>query len=314
MDDRKKKIEEINKIYQDMISSEEENQKLKFTELYKSMHEPLSSVEKQKQEQIELLKKSFSSAKSSISDILSSEIPNSNSYIDRYFDMAKDIDDKNLSHATKDLLSFTENINKDKFKYDMDQLNKIEPIHEFKYQKLQDFPDYGKMITDSLKNQRDSLVLVVNHLEEHNLLLKEQIENDNLASKNIIDENKKTANEQIKLLKEQIDKSDASFAKQLKDSRVSMRLTRISMRWTICIAVVSIAIAIGSTIWSVNKTEEIYDKENNSSDIQHNEVKLILKENTNKTLNLDIEQLKVLNQILESIKENKVIKDKNISK
>jgi len=307
MDEKKKKIEEINKIYQNLISSEEENQKQKLTELYKSIHEPLSSAEKQKQEQIELLKKSFSGAKSSISDILVSEIPNSNSYIKRYFDMAEDIDDKDLLHVTKDLLSFTENINKDKFKYDMDQLNKIEPIHEFKHQRLLDYPNYGKIITDSL-------VLVVNHLEDNNSLLKEQIENNNLASKNIIDENKKTADEQIQLLKEQIDKSDASFEKQLEDSRKSMTLTRKSMKWTIGIAVVSIAIAIGSTIWSVNKTEEIYDKENNSSDIQHNELKEILENNSNKNLIFEDKQLKVLNQILEAIKENETIKDKKIVK
>lgn len=308
MDDKKKKIEEINKIYQNLISSAEENQKLKFTELDKSMHEPLYSVEKQKQEQIELLKKSFNSAKSSISDIFSSEIPNSNSYIDRYSDMVKDIkDDKNLSYATKDLLSFTENINKDKFKYDMDQLNKIEPIHEFQHQKLQDFPNYGKMITDSLKNQRDSLVLVVNHLEEHNSLLKEQIENDNLASKSIIEENKKTANTQIELLKQQIDKSDKSFAEQLKDSRKQMR-------WTIAIAVVSIVTAIGSTIWSLNKSEEIYYKEDNSSNLQHKELIEILENDNSKNLILEDKQLNVLNKILQSLNEKKIIKDKNISK
>ena len=303
MDDKKKKIEEINKIYQNLISSEEENQKQKLTELYKSIHEPLTSVEKQKQQEIELFKNSFSSAKSSISDILASEIPNRNSYIDRYADLARDIDNKNLLHTTKDLLSFTENINKDKFKYDMEQLNKTEPIHEIKHPRLPDYPNYGKMITNSL-------VLVVNQLEKNNSLLKEQIECNNLASKNIIDENKKTADEQIKLLKEQIDKSDASFEKQLEDSRESMTLTRKSMKWTICIAVVSIAIAIGSTIWSLNKTEEIYIKENDSGDKQHNELKEILENNSNKDLIFEDKQLKVLNQILESIKENKLSEKK----
>jgi len=299
MDEKKKKFEEINKIYQNLIRSEEENQKQKLIELYK----PLSSVEKQKQKEIELLKKSFSSAESSISDILTNEISNRDSYIDRYSEMARDIDNKNLLHATKDLLSFTENINKDKFKYDMEQLNKIEPIYEIKHPRLQDFPNYVKTITDSL-------VLVVNHLEKNNSLLKEQIECNNLASKNIIDENKKTADEQIQLLKEQIDKSDSSFEKQLEDSRESMTLTRKSMKWTIGIAVVSIAIAIGSTIWSVNKTEEIYIKENDSGDNQHNELKKILENNSNKDLIFEDKQLKVLNQILESIKENKLSEKK----
>ncbi|MFA7571260.1 MAG: hypothetical protein WCY75_08515 [Sulfurimonadaceae bacterium] len=170
MNEKKKKIEEINKIYQNPISSEEENQKQKLTELYKSIHEPLTSVEKQKQQEIELLKKSFSSVKSSIGDILVSEIPNSNRYIKRYFDMAEDIDDK-------DLLSFTENINKDKFKYDMEQLNKTEPIHEIKHPSFPDFPNYGKRITDSL-------VLVVNQLEEHKSLLKEQIEKKEVSQVN----------------------------------------------------------------------------------------------------------------------------------
>lgn len=308
MDDKKKKIEEINKIYQNFISSEEEKQKQKFSELYKSIHEPLSSVEQQKQEQIELLKKSFNSVKSSMSDISSSEIPNSNSYIGRYDDMAQNlIDAKNLSHATKDLLSFTENINKDKFKYDMEQLNKIEPIYEFKHQELQDFPNYGKMITDSLKNQRDSVIKIVEHLEEHSAILKDQIENNNLASQNIIDENKKTANEQIKLLKQQIDKSDKSFAKQLEDSRKQMR-------WTIAIAVVSIVVAIGSTIWSLNKSEDIYYKEDNSSNLQHKEIKEILENNNNKNLVLEDKQLNVLNQILQSLNEKKILKDNNITK
>lgn len=295
MDDKKKKIEEINKIYQNLISSEEENQKLKFTELYKSMHEPLFSVEKQKQQEIELLKKSFSSAKSSISDILSSEMPNSNSYIDRYFDMARDIiDDKNLSHATKDLLSFTENINKDKFKYDMDQLNKIEHIHEFKHQRLQDFPNYGKIITDSL-------VLVVNHLEKNNLLLKEQIEYDNLASKKIIDENKTTANEQIKLLKEQIERVNDSSKSQGRNNRIAIGITLI-------VAAVSIYFSFKTTKISADKADEIYEKENKSSDKQHEELKKILENSGNKNLILEDKQLNVLNQIFESIK------DKNISK
>lgn len=295
MDGKKKKIEEINKIYQNLISSEEENQKLKFTELYKSMHEPLSSVEKQKQQEIELLKKSFSSAKSSISDILSSEMPNSNSYIDRYFDMARDIiDDKNLSHATKDLLSFTENINKDKFKYDMDQLNKIEHIHEFKHQRLQDFPNYGKIITDSL-------VLVVNHLEKNNLLLKEQIEYDNLASKKIIDENKTTANEQIKLLKEQIERVNDSSKSQGRNNRIAIGITLI-------VAAVSIYFSFKTTKISADKADEIYEKENKSSDKQHEELKKILENSGNKNLILEDKQLNVLNQIFESIK------DKNISK
>lgn len=283
-DELKKKLEEVNKIYL------KENIK-KLQEFEKNLISP-SLKEKQ-----ELYNQSFESLESSMNKILEKDIPNKDKYFDTYSQIAENLSSSNdLSINTQKILSLTENLNKEQFKYDMDRLIIEQP-------KLYNTTNYGQIITDSLKQQRDSLVLVVTHLEENNSLLKKQIKDHNITSKEIIEENKKLATEQIKLLENQVINSEKSFTQQLSDSKKTLYIT-------IGIAVVSIAIAIGSTIWSVNKTEEIYIKENVSGDNQHNQLKEILENNSNKDLIFEDKQLKVLNQILESIKENKLSEKK----
>lgn len=307
----KKKIEEANKIYRNMITGN-------IFDVNKSF-ENLLTPEKQIKKEMDLLSKSIKNVQNSIQDGLLEDIQDK--YIDRYSDIAQNLSEKKEFLETSiDLTSLGKEINNEIYKYKMDDINHREKLfHDFEHAKPIEFRNYAHEMLEEFKIQNEKLSTVIEHLKTQNesldiqikqdkassekqiYKLQEQIESNNLASKNIIDENKETANQQIQLLKEQIDKSDVSFAKQLKDSRKSMK-------WTIGIAVVSIAIAIGSTIWSANKTEEIYNKENISSDEQHKEIKEILKNNSNKNLNSEEKQLKVLNQIFESMNNKRISK------
>lgn len=273
MDDRKKKIEEINKIYQDMISSE-----------------------KEKEKEIELLSQSINSVQNSMQNRLLGDIKDK--YIDKYSDIAQSLSDKKeFLEASSALVSLGKEINNDIYKYKMDDINnRAKQFHDFEYAKPIESRNYASEMLKEFKIQNERLNIVIEKLEKQNESLDSQIEHDKLSSE-----------KQIETLQEQIKKVDDS-------SKSQGRYNRIAIGITLLVAVISIVFSFKTTKISADKADEIYEKENNSSDKQHEELKKILENSGNKNLILEDKQLNVLNQIFESIKENETIKDKNISK
>jgi len=292
MDDKKKKIEEINKIYQDMISSEREKAKEKFKELLNGT----SSLEEQRKKEIELLSQSINSVQNSMQDRLLGDIKDK--YIDKYSDIAQSLSDKKeFLEASSALVSLGKEINNDIYKYKMDDINnRAKQFHDFEYAKPIEYRNYASEMLEEFKIQNERLNIVIEKLEKQNESLDSQIEHDKLSSE-----------QQINTLQEQIKQNNKSSTKQDIYNWIAIGITLI-------VAVMSIVFSFKTTKISADKADEIYEKENNSSDKQHEELKKILENSGNKNLILEDKQLNVLNQILESIKEDETIKDKNISK
>jgi len=110
-----------------------------------------------------------------------------------------------------------------------------------------------KNITEQNKKLQKALI-DIGHIPEQNQLLKEQI-----------NDNKKSADEQIEKLKIIISKNEISSTEQNDGIKTTICIT-------ICIAIFSIAISIYSINSSTNKADEIYQKENNSTSKQHQEL------------------------------------------
>lgn len=297
MDDKKKQelnnaLENANKIYQDMISSEREKAKEKLKEFLNGT----SSLEAQRKKEIELLSQSINSVQNSMQDKFVKDIKDK--YIDKYSDIAQSLSDKKeFLEASSALASLGKEINNDIYRYKMDDINiREKQFHNIEYAKPIEFRNYANEMLEEFKIQNEKLNIVIEHLKTQNESLDIQIKNDELSSE-----------KQIAKLQEQIKKIDDSSKSQGIYNGFAIGITLI-------VAVMSIVFSFKTTKISADKADEIYEKENNSSDKQHEELKKILENSGNKNLILEDKQLNVLNQIFESIKENETIKDKNISK
>jgi len=177
--------------------------------------------------------------------------------------------------STKSLLSLAESIDKEQFKIDMGELSYREHISH----PLPEIRNYTQEMLDVLEVQKETLHKIVVHSDKQNNFLKQQV-----------------------ILTEE------SSKEQGKNNRIAIYIT-------LFVAVISIAVSVYSMNLSIKKSEEIYQKENNSSTLQNSIVNSKLeniKQNTNnKKLIKNIKnQTIILNHILEELKG----KDKNDTK
>lgn len=290
MDDKKKR--EIEEAYQKRWGNNnfEKKQTLQdLTKVYEELQSSISSAignDKQSENlRIQEFMTSQKLADSLVKESLSLNIPTLQDILKSNIELKKDfLENKDYMKSANAAINFTKEVNNDIYKYKMDGVNKREKqFHDIEYAKPIESRNYANEMLEEFKIQNEKLNIVIEKLDIHNDSTERQIAQDKASSI-----------EQIKKLQDQIDDNNKS--------------SWIVIIITLVIAVVSIIFSWKTTEISANKTDEIYKLENNSSDIQHNELKLILKENTNKTLNLDIEQLNVLNKILQSLNEKKITK------
>ena len=203
---------------------------------------------------------------------------------------------ENLLESSQNLLSISEEINKDKFKYDMNKLHSrklpqyVPPSH-----KLPNMPNYGKEIIESLEIQKESLSIIVCRMTEQNEISQKQVNLNKLSSK-----------QQIEALEKQIKQNKVSTEQQNNDTKKMIKIT-------VFIAFISILIAMLTAVFSIKKADEIYDKENKSSKQQHSE--LLSQIDTIKNKDLDNKQIEILTAILKTMeKKNSKLKSKDVKK
>jgi len=203
---------------------------------------------------------------------------------------------ENLLESSQNLLSISEEINKDKFKYDMNKLHSRKlPQHVPPSHKLPNMPNYGKEIIESLEIQKESLSIIVCRMTEQNEISQKQVDLNKLSSK-----------QQIKALEKQIEQNKVSTEQQNNDTKKMIKIT-------VFIAFISILIAIVTAVFSIKKADEIYDKENKSSKQQHSELLSLI--DTIKNKDLDNKLIEILTAILKTMeKKNSKLKSKDVKK
>jgi hypothetical protein len=193
---------------------------------------------------------------------------------------------KNLLASSQSLLGMSEEINQDKFKYDM----KREIPQYISSPKLPNIPNYGKKIIEAHGIQNSSLERIVSHMEIQNKISEEQGKVNKLAS-----------DEQIKALAEQVKQNKVSSEQQNKDTNKMIYIS-------IFIAILGFGVAIWTNIVSTNKANEIYEKENISSNQQHKE--LLNRLDGLKSGETSKEQIKILKAMLATMERNSQTKGK----
>jgi len=195
-------------------------------------------------------------------------------YAKEYKSVLDDIlNDKDLKSATSSLYDLTQNINDRNFLLDMKELDSMQ---EELFSHEQYIPNFGGDIVKFLDIQTEKLKKLISKTEEQNKLLEKKMNDD-----------KESARKQISSAKKQ-------------------------SRKAFILALASIIVAVATSIVSINKSEEIYIKEDNSSTYQYNNIIDVLEGNSKEKLDIDTAQLKILNDILVTLQHKS--NDKNGTK
>ena len=169
--------------------------------------------------------------------------------------------------------------------------HKLDSLHNIGIEPLPEIRNYAQEMLEESKIHNKRFNIVIENLECQNKLLERQITQEQLNSE-----------KQINKLQEQVDGNKKSSAEQGKDNRSAIYIT-------LGVAVISVLVSLYSMNKSVQKTEEIYHKENKSTTLQNtilnNKLDEIKQNTNNQKLIKNIEnQTIVLNQILKSIKSD----------
>ncbi|MFA6789728.1 MAG: hypothetical protein WC149_06785 [Arcobacteraceae bacterium] len=297
--EKKRKIEEA---YQKQWGTHNNDNGKTLEDLIKLYHKSYESIsteinnDKQKTkalpEEIQGILESQKLANSLIQESLSLNLPNSKAILENNININKNLlQNKDYIKSANEAINLAKGINSDIYKFKLDAIkNQEKQFHNIEYAKPIEFRNYANEMLKEFKIQNEKLNIVIEYLKTQNESLDIQIEQDKASS-----------DKQIKKLQEQIIQLDTS-------SKTQGRYNRIAIGITLLVAILSIYFSFETTKISADKTEEIYIKENVSGDNQHNELKKILENNSNKDLIFEDKQLKVLNQILETIKNEKITK------
>lgn len=148
-------------------------------------------------------------------------------------------------------------------------------------------------IRDRMQTERkkiDKLLIDIGHIPEQNILLKQQIEDNKIAS-----------DEQINNLKTIIKENKDSSVKQ---DKTNMLIIIVS----IIIALISIGMSIYFSIQTMKQSEDFFKQENNSSNIQHLELMRAVKNITPE------EEILMLNKIFTHLQEIKIVEKTDFNK
>ena len=153
--------------------------------------------------------------------------------------------------------------------------------------------NYAQEMLNEFKLQNERFNIVIENLERQNKLIEQQLEQDQLSSE-----------KQIIALEQQLDDNKKISDQNNKNNKIMISIT-------LFVAFISIIASIYTVDLAIDKTEEIYQKENNSSTLQNYIVNNKLDElnlNTNnKQLIKNIEkQTIILNRILEELKKETI--------
>lgn len=172
------------------------------------------------------------------------------------------------------------------------------PISKEVYRKKQQEIDIQQVkrdieIGDRMQTERkkiDKLLIDIGHIPEQNILLKQQIEDNKIAS-----------DEQINNLKTIIKENKDSSVKQ---DKTNMLIIIVS----IIIALISIGMSIYFSIQTMKQSEDFFQQENNSSTIQHLDLMRAVKNITPE------EEILMLNKIFTSLQEIKIVEKTDFNK